>query len=113
MDVYDIMEENLTTNYRSIATIKKLGREFISKMKLIDKEINRINPNKGQWINLSEDDRKKLSALYSLKSQYRSQFDIIIVILNKDDRIVKGFVKDRFEQIGLDDKFFIEDLKNE
>lgn len=112
MDIYDVMEEKLKDDARSLKTIKNLGKELIEKMKLIDAEINSLNPERtNNWNTLADEDRHKLIELYKLKGQYRHQFDMITVILNKSDVIVNNFTRNKFEEVGLDDRFFVKNLE--
>lgn len=112
MDIYDVMEEKLKDDARSLKTIKNLGKEFISKMKLIDEEINSLNPERtNNWNSLSDEDRHKLIELYKLKGQYRHQFDMITIILNKSDEVVNSFTRNKFKEVRLDDRFFVKNLE--
>jgi hypothetical protein len=111
MDIYDVMEETLKDDIRSITVIKKLGRELIEKMKMIDSEINIINPDHTKWNELTEDSKNKLGLLYGLKNQYRIQFDMISIVLNQRNKIVLNGTQNKFKDFGLDNKFFIDDLE--
>jgi len=111
MDIYDIMEEKLKDDARSIKTIKILGKELIEKMKLIDYQIRVINPNHIKHEKLPKEDQSKMTALYILKKQYMTQFDMITVVLNQRDEIVNSFTRNKFKEVGLEDRFFIENLE--
>lgn len=107
IDRYDLMEEQLKDDARSIKFIKNLGRELINKIKLIDKEINITNPERRDWSKLIQEDRDKLSSFYQLKEQYKARFDMITVILNKSDNLISNSQMKRYKERGLDDRFFI------
>ena len=111
--VYDVMEEKLQGGIIDTESIKQLGFRLLEKIKLIDEEIKIINCYRDvvDWNLFSDEDKKKLTSLYSLKGQYRSQFDMITIILGNEKRIVRSFTKDKFKQLELSDKFFIDDLQ--
>lgn len=107
IDKYDLMEEKLKDDARSLKFIKSLGRELINKIKMIDEEINSINPERKQFNTLPEKDREKLIALYPLKDRYNAQFDMIMVILNKSDDVISDTQVKKYKERGLEDNFFI------
>jgi hypothetical protein len=106
-DKYDIMEEKLKDSIKDIKTIKQIGRELISKMKLIDEEINIINPYRINYNELSEENRNKLSVLYNLKNQYNNKLDMIFVVLNESDKMIDNYMINKLEEVGLNNKFII------
>lgn len=111
LSVYDVMEEKLKDDTRSLKEIKNLGKELISKIKMIDEEINIINPEKRiNWSDLPHNDSKCLIELYKLKGQYRHQFDMICIVLNKENKVINSFTRNKFEQLGLSEEFLIKDL---
>lgn len=110
--VYDVMEERLRDDSRSLKEIKNLGKELISKIKLIDSNVELLNPNKCvNWSELPDHDRQCMIELYKLKGQYRHQYDMICIILNKEDRIINNFTRNKFEELGLSKEFLIKDLE--
>lgn len=111
--VYDAMEEKLEGGIMDTESIKELGFKLLEKIKLIDEEISIINCHRDvvDWNLFSDDEKKKMTSLYSLKGQYRSQFDMIAIILGTEKRIIRNFTKDKFKQLELSDKFFVDDLK--
>lgn len=111
--VYDVMEEKLQGGVMDTESIKQLGFQLLEKIKLIDEEISVINCYRDvvDWNLFSDDEKKKMTSLYSLKVQYRSQFDVITIILGNEKRIVRNFTKDKFKQLELSDKFFVIDLE--
>ena len=112
VNVYDVMEKKLKDDAMSIKSIKKLGKELIEKMKMIDSEIAVVNPNHIMWNELTEENRNKMVLLYKLKEQYRIQFDMIGVVLGQSNEIVHYLIKDKFKEAGLDNKFFVNDLED-
>lgn len=111
--VYDVMEEKLQGGIMDAESIKQLGFQLLEKIKLIDEEISIINCHRDvvDWNLFSDEVKKKMTSLYSLKGQYRSQFDVITIILGNEKRIVRNFTKDKFKQLELSNKFFVDDLK--
>lgn len=79
-------------------------------MKLIDEEINIINPNKFNFSMVQKDEKDKLCVLYSLRQQYSNKLDMILVILNQENRISYSFMERKLEEVGLDNKFLISAL---
>lgn len=107
VDIYDSMEGQLKDDARSIKFIKNLGTKLIEKLRLINIEIDIINPNKKLWNDLCKDDKNKLLALHQLKDQYKAHLDIIMIVLNKTDNLIHKSVIQRYKEKGLEDKFFI------
>lgn len=103
--IYDLMENQLKDDARSIKFIKDLGKKLISKIKMINEEMENVKL-KG-FNNLNQDEKMELGNLHELKIKYQAQFDMIKVILNKSDELIDEWMIKKYKEKGLDDKFFI------